>query len=322
MSELRLYIAEELPHVEACLRRHVMALPSTVRPVALHVLEAGGKRLRPMLLLLTARALGYGAPDIYPLACSLEFLHSATLLHDDILDDADLRRGRPTAHTLFGATRTILAGDALLALGNSLAANYGLASITACLSEGILNTVSGEIAEIDRVRDVTLTHNEYLDIIVGKTACLIQTACRCGALLAQAPDELCRDAAGYGLNLGVAFQLADDALDYSSAREVSGKPRGGDLREGKLTLPLLAYIETLTGEEKERFTSSFKENTLASTQIDAIVERIVREGHTTSTRELASHYLNKARACLSGFPKVRETSLLAEALEGMADRNT
>lgn len=321
MKEFALYQARELPKIEQSLRRHVAGLNVYVRPTAEHVLEAGGKRLRPLLTILTARALGYAKEDVYPLACSLELLHSATLLHDDILDDASLRRGKPAAHTVYGTTHTILAGDALLALANTTVASYGMPSLTACLSEAIMRTVSGEIQEIAHVRDVDLSMDGYLEIITGKTAYLIQSACKAGALLARAEAGVVEAASEYGMNLGVAFQLVDDALDYTSPKEVSGKPRGSDIREGKLTLPLILYIQSLPPEERAVFTKAFKENSLPEDRLEAALSAVDSGGHADRTREMAASYLDKARRCLAAFPGSDETRLLHAALEGMARRD-
>jgi len=321
MQEFAEYMGRELPLIEDCLSRHVAGLTPYVRPTAEHVLRAGGKRLRPLLTILSARALGYAGGDaIYPLACSLELLHSATLLHDDILDGAALRRGQPAAHTVFGVGHTILAGDALLALANIMVASYGKPELTACLSDAILRTASGEIEEIAHIRDVDLSMDGYLNIIIGKTACLIQSACQAGALLAGAPAHLVEAAGGYGMNLGVAFQLVDDALDYTSPKEVSGKPRGSDIREGKLTLPLILYMADLPGERGIRFTKAFKENTLQESELESALHEVAAGGYPQRTREMAVSYLEKAGQCLADMPACLETGLMRAALEGMAKR--
>ncbi|MBI4806338.1 MAG: polyprenyl synthetase family protein [Desulfovibrio sp.] len=321
MNSFATYLERELPKIEDCLRRHVAELNPYVRPTAEHVLKAGGKRLRPLLTILTARALGYSREDIYPLACSLELLHSATLLHDDILDGASLRRGQPAAHTLFGTTHTILAGDVLLALANTMVASYDKPVLTACLSDAIMRTVSGEIQEISHIRDVDLTMSDYLEIIIGKTACLIQSACQAGALLADAEPSRVKAASEFGMNLGVAFQLVDDALDYTSPKEVSGKPKGSDIREGKLTLPLILHIQNLSQEEQKVFTKAFKENTLTEDALESALLAVTTSGYADKTRDMAVSYLDRAKQCLDAFPATEETELLYTALEGMARRD-
>jgi len=232
MQELKARIIAEQPRFNATLATEVGTLHPLVQPVAAHVLKAGGKRLRPLLTLLVARALGYADDDIYPLACSVELLHSATLLHDDILDDADLRRGMAAAHTVFGSTATVLAGDALLALANLIVARYGDPRLTACISEAIIRTATGEIVEIAHMRGTDHGRDTYIDIITGKTAWMLRASCELGALRAGASEEAVRAAAAFGLDLGIAFQIVDDALDFAD-RADTGKPVGGDLREGK-----------------------------------------------------------------------------------------
>ncbi len=321
MNTIALYMARELPKIEACLRTHIDQLSPYVRPTAQHVLKAGGKRLRPLLTILVARALGYKGKDIYPLACSLELLHSATLIHDDVLDGADTRRGQPAAHTVFGVTHSILTGDVLLALANTMMSSYGIPSITACLSDAILKTVSGEIIEIARIRDVDMDMDGYLEIITGKTAYLIKAACQVGAQLAGAPAHLEEAACGYGLNIGVAFQLVDDALDYTSPKEVMGKPKGADIREGKLTLPLILYMRDLPQDDRLAFTKAFKENTLTESEMDRIVADVAAQGHAQRTREMAQTYLEAAGSQLALFPDSTETKHLRAAMEGMAKRD-
>ena len=320
MNAFTQYSAKELPRIEQCLRERTSGLSPYVLPTVLHTIEAGGKRLRPLLTILTARALGYSGDGAYPLACSVELLHAATLLHDDILDKAGIRRGKPTAHTLYGTDHTILAGDVLLALANAIVAEYGDPALTACLSQALLATATGEILEIAHIRDVSLTLGKYLEIITGKTACLIQAACQSGALLAGAAPQVVRAACDFGLNLGIAFQLVDDVLDYTSPQEVSGKPKGSDIREGKLTLPLIFLLENMPGRDKETFTKAFKDNALSPGLLDSILGTVVRDGHATRARDMAAQYLDKAKQSLAALPEAPETILLAQALEGMANR--
>ena len=314
MHDRKTFIASELPFINRALKRETETLHPLVRPVADHILDAGGKRLRPVLALLTARALGASGDDLYPVACSLEFLHSATLLHDDILDSAELRRGRPAAHLPFGEHRTILAGDALLALANDIVARTGDPDMTRCISQAIIQTATGEILEIAAVRDATLTSERYLEIITGKTAYLIQAACELGARMAAGDADMVERAKGYGVNLGIAFQLVDDALDYSSAADTSGKPRGGDLREGKFTLPLLLFLENLQPEEREKLQAALAADSLSEKEMETITARIDTEGFAAATRAAAEEYLARAGACLTDFPAGREKALLEAVL--------
>jgi octaprenyl-diphosphate synthase len=320
MNPLERFHEKELPRINRFLEAQAERLHQSVRPTVRHVLEAGGKRLRPALTILTARALGYRGDDFLPLACSLEFLHSATLLHDDILDGARLRRGRQSAHTLFGTTHTILVGDALLALANRLVAEYGVPDLTRHLSEALLRTATGEIQEIAHLRDTDLAIATYYEIITGKTAFLIQAACRCGAVFAGASEDLEEAAADYGLSLGIAFQLVDDALDYTSPSSVSGKPAASDLKEGKVTLPLLLYLADLDPQERRRLAEDFKMDRLSPDDLDNLRETVVSGGYADKTREAAASYLARAETALAPFPASPERELLALALAPMLDR--
>lgn len=320
MNDILEYLQGELPKINAFLDEQAEALDSIVRPAVQHVLAAGGKRLRPLLTITSARALGAG-DDIYPLACSLELLHSATLLHDDILDDADLRRGKTAAHLTFGRGTTILAGDVLLALANKLVADYGKPKLTSVLSEAIMRTATGEIIEIANVRNAALTHDQYIEIITGKTAYLFQSACQAGAIVAEADAEAEQAAHDYGLNLGIAFQLVDDALDYVSPAEVTGKPSGGDLREGKITMPLIAYLESLEPAEREGVMNAFTAGTLEDAEIQHICTEVENQGLVAATLDEAERYVALARKALEAFPDGREKGIMVSVLDYVVRRD-
>ncbi|HML56672.1 MAG TPA: polyprenyl synthetase family protein [Solidesulfovibrio magneticus] len=321
MSDIADIVSREVPAINRYLESATETLNPMVQPVVRHVLLAGGKRLRPLLTILTARAMGYRGDDVYPLACSLEFLHSATLLHDDIVDGAKLRRGRESAHVRFGSTHTILAGDVLLALANRLVAEYDNPELTKLLSEALLQTATGEILEIAHLRDVDLPLSTYFSIITGKTAYLIQASCQCGAVLAGASPELIQAAADLGQHIGVAFQLVDDALDYTSPATVSGKPTGGDLKEGKVTLPLLLYLQGLPFEERRRLAEDFRQDQLSAEDIEYLRGNVVAGGHAEKTREMAGESLAKAQAALAKFPPSPEAELIGDVLAPMLARD-
>jgi octaprenyl-diphosphate synthase len=321
MSEFEQYLAREIPSINRFLEGVTNSLNPLVQPAVRHVLLAGGKRLRPLLTILTARALGYRGDDVYPLACCLELLHSATLLHDDIVDGAVLRRGRETAHMRYGATQAILAGDALLALANRRVAEYNDPALTRILSEGLLQTATGEILEIVHLRDIDLPLTAYLTIITGKTAHLIQAACHCGAVLAGADETMCQAAIALGLNCGIAFQLVDDALDYTSPANVSGKPTGGDLKEGKVTLPFILYLAELPFEARQRLAEDFRQDQLSAEDIEYLRGNIVSGGHAEKTREMAATYLRSAQEALGVFPSSLEADLIGQVLAPMLERD-
>jgi len=313
LSRLKAAFHTQRRAIEAALQREIAALPPAVRPVARHILEAGGKRLRPMLVLLTAHALGASGEGLYPPAVALEMLHSATLIHDDILDGAALRRGRPAAHTIFGLVPAILAGDALLAHANAIMARSGLPELTRCAADAIMATAAGEIEEINALQTPQMSQDDYLRIITGKTAYLIQAACEAGAILAGAAPHLQQAARAYGLGLGIAFQLVDDALDYAAQTSTLGKPQGGDLREGKRTLPLLLYLETLPHDERHMVATRIHHRQLTDAEHQAILDQVHQGGFALKTIAAAKRYVDDALTALQGLPPSPEREVL-EAL--------
>lgn len=320
MNELHAYFAREIPGINAFLAAEADKLDGLVREVARHVLLSGGKRIRPILTILFARGYGHAAGDHLPIACALEMLHTATLLHDDVLDQAQTRRGKTSAHVTFGITETILAGDVLLALANKLGADYDIPRLNALLARGIMATAEGEILELAHTARPTVDRQTYLDIIIGKTARLIETACRCGAALASR-DRALEDVAGaYGLNLGIAFQLVDDALDYAVSESEMGKPAGGDLREGKMTLPLILYLESLPEPEARELLAALREKRLTEAQAARIVMDVREKGLAEKTREAAGDYIKAALRELEALPHSAERAVLAQAAEYVLTR--
>lgn len=321
MQELLQYLSVEQGPINQTLENETKGLNALVQPVVAHVLEAGGKRLRPLLTLLMGRCLGYTAEDLYPLACSVELLHSATLLHDDIIDDADLRRGRAAAHTLFGNTKTVLAGDVLLAQANCIVARYGDPQLTACIADAIIATATGEVEEIEFLFSTGHSQQTYIDIITGKTAYMIQASCELGARRAGASPEQIQAAIDFGVNLGIAFQIVDDALDFSPSSKGIGKPVGGDVKEGKLTPPLHMYLNSLQDQERDTFVQKFETGTFSDDEIFQISSRIREMGLDAKTRKLADTYLHAANAALSVFPEGAERHILAQTIAYVKDRS-
>jgi octaprenyl-diphosphate synthase len=304
MLKLKTCLALELPSINAALRQATLRLPTAVRPVAEHIFNAGGKRLRPFLVLLMARLFGYKGKDIYSLAVTLEMLHAATLIHDDVLDNADTRRGKPAVHTIFGATMSILAGDAMLSTANELVADHNDLALVRCFSQAISRTAAGEIMEIAAMRNLNQPAALYREIILGKTAWLIRSACVMGALKAGASPAQVADAATYGEELGIAFQIVDDALDVAPA-SVIGKPSGGDVREGKLTPPVRMYREHLAAANPAAladFDKHFSAGDLSAADAENVGAQIRLLGFDQRTRELAGECLDKARAALEKLP--------------------
>ncbi len=297
MEALKERLLQALPHSAHALQKACDLLPSTTKPVAQHIFDAGGKRLRPFLTVLTARLFGYNKADIYDLAVTMEMLHAATLLHDDVFDGADTRRGAPVAHKIFGITNTILAGDAILAAANMHVAEYNDAQLCRCFSEATMQTASGEILEIQYLRCLDQEAHIYNDIVRGKTAWLLMASCLMGAMRAGVKDEALRLIATYGEELGMAFQMVDDALDFAP-QEITGKPSGGDLCEGKLTPPIALYRAYLQGDERTTFDAAFSSGTFTQEDATRIGADICRLGFDTQPRAKAGDARKRATDAL------------------------
>ena len=319
MQEIYQVFSLEIPRINSILHKWVEDLPEYVRPIGDHVLGNGGKRLRPILTVLTARMLGCDDERVYTLAAAMESMHAATLLHDDILDNSLLRRGRPTAHTLFGTTQAILGGDAILAQAMQKVAGLGDTRFTACMAEAIVKTAAGEIAEISSLRSTEISHTAYLDIIRGKTAWMLRTACYVGALAAGASPERIDSAGRFGLDLGIAFQMVDDVLDFTP-HDTTGKPMGGDLKEGKLTPPLMLYLKDLPEEEAARFKEKFTGAGFSDAEMDMISKAVHERGYAQKARELAGNFLADAATALENMPDNNERRLLRKTVDFIGSR--
>ena len=319
MKTLKAHLAKDLPRINTALDKAVQDLPEPVRPVARHILDAGGKRLRPLLTLLTARLFGCAAENIDRLAVTIEMLHAATLLHDDVLDNAQRRRGEPAAHILYDVPAVILAGDALLAHANALVADFGDTRLTRCFSAATSRTAAGEILEITAKGRTDISDEDYENIVRGKTAWLIRASCEMGALAAGADDAYVDAAATYGENLGMAFQLVDDALDLAPTC-VTGKPTGGDVREGKLTPPLRLYRLHLPPEEQAAFDAAFTCGLITEHDAETIAEHICAAGYETQSLLQADRYLHAARTALEALPDRPEREILRRMTDYVRDR--
>lgn len=318
-STMKYRLALELMPISSALNAALHDLPAPVRPVAAHIFGAGGKRLRPFLTVLMARLLGYAGKDIYDLAISMEMLHAATLLHDDVLDNAVTRRGKPAAHTVFGITPVVLAGDALLAAANQRVARHNDIRLTACFSEATARTAAGEIREIAYMHRVDQTPEIYLDIVEGKTAWLLRASCMMGALKAGGTEDQIAAAAQYGREVGMAFQMVDDAIDFAPT-ELTGKPVAGDVREGKLTPPLQDYRASLDSAERAAFDSAFTRGSFTEEECRALAARIRDAGFDVATRQRAGVFLEAALRALDRLPPGKEQHILRQMVAYVQNR--
>ncbi len=302
----------DMAAVDALIRRRLSSDVALVNQVAEHIVAAGGKRLRPMLLLLAARALGHGGADAHQLAAVIEFIHTATLLHDDVVDESDLRRGRKTANALFGNAPSVLVGDFLYSRSFQLMVELERVPVMKILADTTNAIAEGEVLQLLHIRNPDTDEAAYLKVIERKTAVLFAAATRIGALLADADEAVQQRMYDYGMALGYAFQIADDVLDYSADEAALGKHLGDDLAEGKATLPLIHAIQHSDAAVRERLRIIVENG-----DIDAMPEvlaAIEATGGLDYSRRRAETYAAAAEAALDGL---EENDAIA-ALRGLA----
>jgi len=249
LEKLYSLIGSDMTAVDAVIRSRLHSDVVLVRQVAEYIIQSGGKRLRPALVLLSAGALGYQGTNHHELAAVIEFIHTATLLHDDVVDESDLRRGRETANALFGNAASVLVGDFLYSRAFQMMVDVGDMRVMRVLSDATNVIAEGEVLQLMNCHDADLDEARYLQVIRYKTAKLFEAAARLGAILGQSSEEVEQRMADYGMHLGTAFQLIDDVLDYSGAEVETGKHLGDDLAEGKPTLPLIYVMQNGTAEQ-------------------------------------------------------------------------
>ncbi len=285
-----------------------------IKKVGEYIINSGGKRYRPMLLLLSTKMFGYTGERHIPLAAVVEFIHTATLLHDDVVDNASLRRGKASANIVWGNTASILVGDYLLAKSFSLAVEDGNQAILKTLSNATTQMAEGEVMQLLRHSDPEMTEEEYLCVITNKTAILLWAACRISALLGDGTDDEIEAMSTYGLNLGIAYQLTDDCLDYTSNDEDLGKAIGNDLREGKVTMPLIKAFRDGNDTEKELIRSVVEADELSEDDLKKVFDVIERYEGIEYTLDRAVACVEKAKESLEIFePNIERAALMAVA---------
>ncbi|MBL4813727.1 MAG: polyprenyl synthetase family protein [Rhodobacteraceae bacterium] len=287
--------------------------------VTAHLIEAGGKRLRPMLTLAAAGICGYDGPFHIHLAASVEFIHTATLLHDDVVDESAQRRGRPTANLLWDNTSSVLVGDYLFARSFQLTVETGKLKVLDILANASATIAEGEVLQLTAARNLETTVDTYIMIARGKTAALFSAAAEAGAVIAQAPDTVSAALHLYGDALGVAFQIVDDLLDYSGSDAI-GKNRGDDFREGKLTLPVIYAIEAGTTQERAFWQRTIGRGKDEPADLDAAMALFAKYGTLEKTREDALYWAAQARDALSDVPKGPLSDMLAGIASYVVDR--
>jgi octaprenyl-diphosphate synthase len=283
--------------------------------VANHLISSGGKRLRPILTLASAVLCGYEGEGHIKLAASVEFMHTATLLHDDVVDESDMRRGKKTARTLWGNEASVLVGDFLLGQAFKMMVEVGSLPALDVLSTAASVIAEGEVMQLSAAKNVATSEEQYLAVIRAKTAALFAAACEVGPLIAQRPVGECEACRSYGLNLGLAFQLIDDALDYGGTSVALGKNVGDDFREGKMTLPVILAYRRGDEEERSFWQRAVQTGQTSQADLEQALAILKRHGVLADTIERARHYGAMAKDALGLFPN----SPLKQALMDTVD---
>jgi octaprenyl-diphosphate synthase len=283
--------------------------------VANHLISSGGKRLRPMLTLATAGLCGYAGTGHVKLAAAVEFMHTATLLHDDVVDGSDMRRGKLAARMLWGNEASVLVGDFLLGQAFKMMVEVGSLPCLDILSSAAAVIAEGEVMQLSAAKDTQTTEDDYLDVIRAKTAALFAAACEVGPVLAgrsKADEAACRS---YGMNLGIAFQLIDDALDYGGTSARLGKNVGDDFREGKITLPVVLSFRRGSESERAFWRRTLEDGTCAEGDLEVAISLLRKHRALEDTIERARHYGAMARDALELFPASEWKHALLETVD-------
>jgi octaprenyl-diphosphate synthase len=313
--------------LQACDRAIIARMDSPVALIpqlAAHIVAAGGKRLRPLLTLASARLCGYPGPAggarHVDLAACVEFIHTATLLHDDVVDESQLRRGLASANAIFGNKASVLVGDFLFARAFQLMVEDGSLAVLSILSRAAATIAEGEVLQLQTQNDLSTTEDQYLAVIQGKTAALFAAACEVGAVIANRPAREQEALAGFGMSLGIAFQLVDDALDYAANQATLGKTVGDDFREGKVTLPVLAAYHA--GDEPERifWRRAIEDGAQDEGDLDRALHLMAERGAIDATLARAQGFALAAREALVVFPDSPVRRILADVADFTVSR--
>ncbi|WP_409409411.1 polyprenyl synthetase family protein [Acidithiobacillus ferriphilus] len=309
LEEVNRLVRSDMAAVNSVIQEQLRSGVPTIPAMGTYLINAGGKRLRPIVLLLAARMGGDCSPRPIPLAAIVEFIHTATLLHDDVVDGSELRRSNATANQLWGNAAAVLVGDFLYARSFEMMVQDGDMRILATMAEATSVISQGEVAQLENVNDPDLSHGAYFSVIEAKTAKLFEAAARIGALVNNLDAAAEKALAQYGSLLGIAFQLMDDALDYSASAEKMGKNRGDDLADGKATLPYIHAMQYATAAEQAILREALGGD--VSAIFEPVWEIIARTGSIDYTLRVAEEKADQAIACLSGFPDSVEKEALA-----------
>ncbi|MEM7192535.1 MAG: polyprenyl synthetase family protein [Pseudomonadota bacterium] len=320
LAPLFALVEEDMGHVNQIILDKARSNVDLIPGLARHLIESGGKRLRPMLTIAGAKLCGYEGEGHRRLAAAVEFMHTATLLHDDVVDESNLRRGKTTARLLWGNEASVLVGDYLLGQSFKMMVDVGSLGALRILSDAAAIIAEGEVMQLITAHNTDTTEDDYLAVIEAKTAALVAAAADVGAVIADRPKSETAALRSFGRNLGVAFQLVDDALDYSGEQSKLGKSVGDDFRDGKITLPVVLSYRRGNAEERKFWERTLKEGDIGDDDLDKSIELIAKHNALADTMERARHYGAIARDALAIFPDNDTKSALLGAIEFSVSR--
>ncbi len=304
------YLQNDLRKVERALASNLKSPVSLIPIVGRHITLSGGKRFRPAVLLLSAEACGYRGPRRTVMAVVTEYMHTATLLHDDVVDLGDVRRGRPSANVVFGNSVSILVGDFLFARASQLMTEDGDIDVLGIYARTLVSLSEGEVLQLMKSSDPGIAEKEYLRVVYNKTASLIAAASETGAVLAGADKRVRAGMFEYGKAVGIAFQLVDDILDYTGTEKVLGKPPRQDLREGKVTLPLIRALRESGSADRKTAAALLSRRKRTEKEISFLAGLVESNGGIEYTRRTAESYVERGKRFLAGLPESRARSAL------------
>ena len=313
-------MGEEMREVDEVIRRRLTSEVALVDQIARYITTAGGKRIRPLLVLLFSNALGFKGAERFELAASVEFIHTATLLHDDVVDESGLRRGRKTANAVFGNAASVLVGDFIYSRAFQMMVSVNQMKVLQVLSDATNIIAEGEVLQLMNMHDADLPVADYLKVIRYKTAKLFEASARLGAVLAGAPADLEEACADYGRSLGTAFQLIDDLLDYEGSAGEMGKNVGDDLREGKPTLPLLLAMERGNPQERALIRQAIEAGDVD--RLPEVIAAVRRTGSIEATRDAAREQTRLAENSLAMLDDSEYKDALIELARRCLDRSS
>jgi octaprenyl-diphosphate synthase len=314
-------VKDDIADIETALSENLNPYFDMVSQVASHIMLSGGKRLRPLLFLLSTRICDYNGNIAKKFSAIFEYLHTASLLHDDIVDDAVLRRGQRVANAIWGNSTAVLVGDFLLARASAIAVDAGSLKIIKVLSKITEEMSQGEIHQLINKGNLDITETEYLEVIRRKTAVLFQGACRVGAIISNAPEEKETALSKCGFHLGIAFQMVDDLIDYTSDTHTLGKEIGADLREGKLTLPVIHSLKMAESSDRRIMEELIKNKDFSTPEFETLVEMLKKYGGIAYTQKQAAAHIDRAKQALMVFSASESREVFLLIADYILERN-